>query len=69
MDRWEYATFKIDVGGMFAQGNVSTDFLNEHLNRYGEQCWELISAFDTNSGHGGSRYIVVIMKRKKVAAS
>jgi hypothetical protein len=67
MDRWEYKTFKVDVNGFFSAGNVDTDRFNNDLNHYGTHGWELVNAFDTNSHNGGSKFIVVIMKRRIAA--
>ena len=69
MDRWEYATFKILASGVFTSGELDTKSFNGYLNQYGEQGWELVNAFDTNSGNGGTKYVVVIMKRKKSSDS
>jgi hypothetical protein len=61
--RWEYYVHTIAAGGVFSQGNVNPVELVNILNFYGGQGWELVSAFDTNSGHGGTRLIVLTFKR------
>ena len=61
--RWEYFVHTMNVAGVFSSGNVNPRELNDTLNHYGNQGWELVSAFDTNSGHGGSRLIVLTFKR------
>lgn len=60
--RWEYFVHTLDAGGTFSQGNVNPRELTDLLNWYGNQGWELISAFDTNSS-GGTRLIVLTFKR------
>jgi hypothetical protein len=38
------------------------------FNRLGRDGWELVSIFDTNSGHGQSRWIVATFKRPRAIA-
>lgn len=61
--KWEYHVVKRDVTGFWTQGHVDEEALAAEMNRLGSQGWELVSAFDTNSGHGGSRNVITIFKR------
>ncbi len=65
---WEYAVLKALPGGFFG-GKVDIDELAKELNRMGAQGWELTSTFDTNYGQGGSREVVLVMKRQGEASS
>ncbi|MEO0417147.1 MAG: DUF4177 domain-containing protein [Verrucomicrobiota bacterium] len=62
--KWEYRTVKVQTSGLTG-GKVDTDELSDHLNLLGSQGWELVSAFDTNYGNGGTRDVVLIFKRQK----
>jgi hypothetical protein len=61
--RWEYYVHTISASGMFSQGHVEPRELTNLLNFYGNDGWELVSAFDTNTAHGGTRLIVLTFKR------
>lgn len=63
MQKWEYKTVKIETKG-FLGGIVDTNVLDALLNQYGQQGWNLMSVFDTNSYQGASREIVVVFKRE-----
>ena len=60
--QWEYLTHKYETGGWLG-GKVDCGELQNALNRYGAQGWELVSAFDTSLGQGASRDIIMIFKR------
>jgi len=62
--RWEYFVHTINVEGVFSSGKVNPRELQDVLNHYGNQGWELVTAFDTNTGRGGSRLIVLMFKRQ-----
>jgi hypothetical protein len=64
MEKWEYKTIKFQTGG-FLGGKLDTDEFESMLNKMGEQGWELISCFDTSLGHGASRDVIAVFKRKK----
>jgi len=61
--RWEYKTITLGTSG-FLGGKLDTDALEKSMNGLGKQGWELVSAFDTNLGHGATRDVVVIFKRQ-----
>ena len=60
--KWEYKTIKL-VTDEFAGHKLDENELDEHMNRLGEQGWELVSAFDTNQGNG--EFMVAVFKRPK----
>ncbi len=62
MTRWQYQAVKIDSEGWFG-GIANTHKINELLNHYGAEGWELVSSFDTNVGSGTTREIVFVLKR------
>lgn len=62
MSQWEYRTVKLHTGG-FLGGKVDDAELQEQLNAYGFDGWELVSTFDTSLAQGGSREIILIFKR------
>lgn len=59
--RWQYLSQNIGVSGL--AGNVDPKLMNETLNWYGSQGWELVSAFPTAALHGDTGLVVLIFKR------
>lgn len=47
----------------FLGGKIDGGKFNDHLNRLGEERWELVSVFDTNFTDGGTRDVVAVLKR------
>ena len=64
MKLWEYFTAKIE-----ASTSSHTFFehhkFNDYANSMGAKGWEIVSSFDANSFHGGSKEFIVIFKREK----
>jgi hypothetical protein len=62
--KWEYRTLKIPTEFHFLSG---TDFdeqnLDQVLNEYGQSGWELTSMMDIEKVKGGSKFVLVVMKR------
>ena len=54
---------KLQPGGFFG-GKVDIDELQAALNSYGQEGWELVSAFDTSYAEGASREVILILKRQ-----
>ncbi|MCE9596282.1 MAG: DUF4177 domain-containing protein [Planctomycetes bacterium] len=61
--RFEYRSVILKSGG-FLGGNVDQEEFERELNRMGQDGWELVSVFDTNQGHGTTRFIVAVFKRE-----
>jgi hypothetical protein len=66
--QWEYFVHTLDIFSVFSTGHVNPREMQDVLNHYGHQGWELVSAFDTSAGRGGSRLIVLTFKRPLVTA-
>lgn len=66
MEQWEYRVLTTEAAGWFAGGQIDGPEIQKGLNLCGDQGWELVSAFDTNQGHGASRFYVFLLKRRKV---
>jgi hypothetical protein len=64
MKQWEYKSLKINTHG-FAGGILDTDKFDQLLNEMGREGWEMVVAFDTNYGQGGSREVVATFKRER----
>jgi len=62
--KWEYRTIKVDTKG-FLGGKLDEADLDRMMNHLGDDGWELVAAFDTNTEGGASRHIVGILKRPK----
>ncbi len=63
MDKWEYKTYYIETSG-FSGGKVDMKSLDETLNSYGWDGWELVNILTTHEGAGMTRDVVAIFKRK-----
>ena len=64
--KWEYKTIKTiktDTTGLVVGGKFDQNSFEQILNGFGEQGWELVSAFDTNMEGGKSRHVVAVLKR------
>ena len=62
--KWEYKAVKLDASGVWlSQGQVDEAGLESVLNQLGGQGWELVSAFDTSRGGGGTRDVILLLKR------
>lgn len=62
--RWEYKAIKLDAAGFWlSQGHVDEAALETVMNRLGSDGWELVSAFDTSRGGGGTRDVIAVFKR------
>jgi hypothetical protein len=63
MTRWEYLSLSMEAGNPWL-GTVSHDQLDDLLNGFGEQGWELVSGFDTSSLRAGSTARVVLLLKR-----
>ena len=45
-------------------GNFEVAELDDMMNEYGSQGWELVAGFDTNKNYGETRDVVIIFKRQ-----
>ena len=61
--KWEYKSeqIKIASGGFFGT-KVNIEGLNELLNKYGRQGWELVS-FQTHRNSSGMGYTLAVFKK------
>jgi len=70
MQQWEYKVVAVDAEegerGVFRRGGaIDAAATERRLAELGSSGWELVSAFDTNAGHGASRNYVFVLKRPK----
>jgi hypothetical protein len=69
MQRWEYKVVAVDANegqGMFNLGGaIRPEPVSQLLSELGNEGWDLVTAFDTNMGHGSSRNYVFVLKRPK----
>ena len=69
MEQWEYKSVVFDFNtGLFATGKVDRHLLDNGLNHHGREGWELVNMFDTNGGHGATRFVIGVFKRKVLQA-
>lgn len=67
MQKFEYHLQKYDATGFWG-GKVDLAKMDIEFNRLGRDGWELVSIYDTNAGHGESRWIVATFKRPMAIA-
>lgn len=62
MIKWEYKIAKVNVG-RYIESDMKTQQLEDQLNSYGVDGWEVINIFDLNSIDGKSSNVIISMKR------
>jgi len=65
---WQYKTIRHPINGLF-KPDLNAQTLDDTLNRLGCAGWELVSAFDLNTGNGASIEVVLLLKRPGGAAN
>lgn len=61
--RWEYMMVSVEAQGFFLGGKISAQKLTDHLNKLGNEGWELVNVFDTNMYEGQTREVFAVLKR------
>jgi Domain of unknown function (DUF4177) len=61
--KWEYMTVMFAATGFWLGGKLDGNAFNDELNKLGEQGWELVSVFDTNTSNGQTRDVFAVLKR------
>lgn len=61
---FEYKTIELAAHG-FLGGKIDRVKFELLLNELGRDGWELVNAFDTNSGYGQTRDVIAIFKRPR----
>ena len=69
--QWEYFTHRLTTADAlgFSMGNADAKAVNDMLNWYGHQGWELISMCPMDASNGGTRYLLFVFKRPVAAGS
>ncbi len=63
MKKFEYKILDVPTKGWFG-GRVDYAALQIKLNESGAEGWEVVSATGTNMYEGGSRAVIIILKRE-----
>jgi hypothetical protein len=66
MTHWEYKTIRLAATG-WVGGNLDFTAFEALLNDLGQQGWELVSTFDTNTSTGSTKDVVAVFKRPLAA--
>ncbi len=61
--KWEYFTVAFVASGFWLGGKLDGNAFNAKLNEMGQQGWELMSVFDTNTSSGQTRDVFAVFKR------
>ena len=61
--RWEYLVHSVNAEDLLSAGRIRSPEIEEMLNQYGRQGWELVNALESLGGPDGSRLIVFTFKR------
>ena len=62
---WEYKTVEIMPEKSFWGGKFNAAAIENELNAYGEQGWELVGLSNPAMGYGETRALIAVFKRKK----
>ena len=67
MVSWEYKTLRLDVdqGWGGSKGTMNTAQIDERLNTFGSDGWELVAAFDTEHTAGTSAVFCMLKRLKQ----
>jgi hypothetical protein len=60
---WEYMVHTLDAQEAFSSGEIRPRELQNVLNRHGKEGWELVSAFETESGRVGNLVVLTFKRR------
>lgn len=61
---WEYKTLTFEAAGFWSGGGkLDAQLLEDQLNAFGSQGWELVSIFDTTKLEGQTRQVYAVLKR------
>ena len=61
---WEYKTIVIKAKASFWGGKFDNNELDNILNKYGEDGWELVNVVASNQAYGESGSLICIFKRE-----
>ncbi len=64
MKHFEYQLLDVPVDKSFWGGKIDVQALTDKLNELGREGWELVSTVDTELYGGGSRGLLVMLKRE-----
>jgi hypothetical protein len=64
MKKFEYKLLDVPTRLSWFGGKIDMQELTNSLNLYGKQGWEVINTTDTNWYSGGTRGLVIILKRE-----
>ncbi|HEV3143551.1 MAG TPA: DUF4177 domain-containing protein [Gemmataceae bacterium] len=70
--QWEYYTLVLgaQMPGLFQPGGMVDPAEFDHeMNRLGRHGWEMVGGFPIAMAHGGTRDVVLIFKRPRVATA
>lgn len=67
MIRWEYKTVELNVkqGWGGSKGTMNTLEIDQQLNKFGADGWELVTAFDTEHTAGTSAVFCMLKRHKQ----
>ncbi|MBC8074790.1 MAG: DUF4177 domain-containing protein [Chloroflexales bacterium] len=63
--QWEYRVLHVDVDGWIFGPTIDPQALNDQLNVYGDDGWELVHVIDVSRGQGRTSDLIVLFKRPR----
>lgn len=62
---WEYKTYVLDADKSFWGGKFDSSSLDNVLNQFGSEGWELVNTVASNKAYGETRAVIFLFKRAK----
>jgi hypothetical protein len=66
MTRWEYMILDVGVSGFWLGPDLDGDALTAKLNELGSEGWEAVGVTGMTLGTGGTKDLVIVLKRPRV---
>lgn len=63
MEKFEYLTHSLDLGGVFSNSELEKKPLEDILNQYGDEGWELVTELAQDRNSSTTKIVLIFKKR------